>query len=47
MKNGTRLFARSAVLLMAFGDDYSCAWHAANGSWAYLTTWYWGPTLLD
>jgi hypothetical protein len=32
------------VVTLWFGDDYDCNWHASNGSWAWLTTWYWGPT---
>jgi hypothetical protein len=30
-----------------YGDANDCAWHASNGSWAWLTTWYWGPTVSN
>jgi hypothetical protein len=30
-----------------FSDANDCAWHASNGSWAWLTTWYWGPTSIN
>ena len=30
-----------------YSDSYDCAWHASNGSWAWLNTWYFGPSLVN
>lgn len=28
-----------------YNDSSDCTWHASNGGWAWLTSWYWGPSL--
>ena len=30
-----------------YSDSNDCSWHASNGAWAWLTTWYWGPTPIN
>ncbi len=30
-----------------YNDTHDCAWHASNGSWAWLDTWYFGPMVVN
>jgi hypothetical protein len=30
-----------------YNDANDCAWHASNGSWAWLSTWYFGPMVAN
>src|SRR5690348_7868058 len=39
--------AQGKQVRLWYNDSYNCAWHASNGGWAYLNTWYWGPEILN